>query len=385
MAKVRHTGKRWRWLAIVLLIGGAALPALDGYLARRALRDALVARGVSGEQLIIAAGWRRSRALFPVPGAPALTADLRLYHGPYTGNATPGGAWGWLAAGGELRDPHGPVAEVQGVLRLGGRFSLTTQWQNPPAVLNSVLDFRSVTMTLDGGLFSAPAQLRIAAEALHWRRADLDIEIGRLALGADWPPAADQAWQLLADASTVALAPVRQTNGSSIPTGATAESGKLAIDWQPGLGELTVNAELHKVAGGGGTLDIFAFSGAVAPLDPVALGPTIAALPESTANPSLLFLPLLASRPVLTIERLTAAAGEQRFMLDGTLAPRPGGLSAQTHGGGAGEILEAVVRLYHFRRPLEPPAAATVLEQIRRQGWLQRRDSEWRADIVINF
>ncbi len=385
MARAQNKGTRWRLLVVALLAAGAALPALDGYLARHALDAALAERGVEGEHIVIVPGWLSSRAVFPLPGEPDLIVDLRLYHGPYTGGATPGSAWGWLAAGGELRDRRGQVATVRGALGLGGRFSLTVLWEEPPESLAPALAFGAVTMALEGSLFSTPARLAIEGQALHWRRDDLAIAFDHLALDAAWPPAADQPWYLLGDVSNVALIPAGPVSGTPAPPAATAESGKLTIDWQPGLKELAANVELDQLAGGGSALDTLALGTAIAPLDPEALGETFAALPAGAGNLSLHFLPLLASRPVLTIDRLAASAGERRFMLDGRLAPRPGGLSAQTHGGGDGEILEAAVRLYHFRQPLDQPAAAAVVEQIRRQGWLQRQNGEWRADIIINF
>lgn len=366
---------RKRTLIIIVLIGVAMLPAAVGYILRQQIISQLVTAGVPEARIVSVAGWLNSRIITPLPNQSAVEADLRVRHGPYLGGVK---RWGWADFGGELLHLRQPVAIIDGHLAVLGDLSLG---------LNSTQGLRDqLPMATWRGL-NAHIQGRITEQS--WRgRIELSgfsvpqFAVGQLNIAWQWTMQPRPVFSLWLDAEKLH----HQTAGGALDL----ERFKLNSDWleQGQSGSLRCAVSARGGQGGGGQFSRASISLNAAPLDAATVRALPSALPALLGQPQALTLhlsPLLALQPRVRVDQVIFSRDQQAIELDGELILRSGGAKIHSQGGGPRSLFTELIRVAHYSRPLSYEEAELQLIGIQRQGWLQGRDENLRADIIINY
>jgi hypothetical protein len=381
--------KRIRTLFIIVLIALAVTPGVLGWALRMQLSEQLTQLGVAPERIVVVAGWLESRVVFPIPEGSApkglnLEADITFRHGPYLRPE-----WGWTAAHGQLLFQQQSLVNIDsklsfdltlsGVLNAAeGLKTYRPQWQ-----------WQQLQSSFEIPLLSQVWSGRVHGQRLSYQDQTLRWENQQLSLNWQWQrqqyPSLSLWLQLNDNELTL------QSQGVPLQIGRVEAN----MDWleQGSTGALRHGWSLHSTQAAEQSIERIDLRFNAAPLDRQSVMRLPSLLPAMLAgdpNARLHLMPLLALRPQLVIDALTISQANRAIQLQGTIAPKPGGAQVRTQGGGPSDLFLDVIQLaqfYHADDPLftrEEKAAAT-LEAVRRQGWLQRRGDDLRADIIINY
>ncbi|GAB4191541.1 MAG: hypothetical protein Tsb002_20360 [Wenzhouxiangellaceae bacterium] len=349
-------------------------PAVLGWLARDQLRQQLLLAGIAPERIIVSAGWLSSRMAFPLPDSRNLAADVQLRHGPYLGDQ----GWGWVAAAAGAHRDELTLARLNGTLKSLG--SVHLQITAEPALRQQYpqLQWSDISVTASGRLgrndWRGLAQLTDLRQP-GWQIPDLRLDW-------QWRSAPQPLLSLWLNGGPLEVQ--SRTNNFQI--------GQLEfnLDWleQGTSGSLRFAGAAHQLRSNSAALENWRLSAQLAPLDRSVIYALPQLLPTLLAHPETLGLqlsPLLALRPTLVIDQFILSGPAEAINISGTAQVRPGGVRINTRGGGPQSLYLEALDLLNFAAPASQPAAREKLEQIRRQGWLQRDGDDLRADIVINL
>ncbi|MCG8463740.1 MAG: hypothetical protein MI750_02675 [Xanthomonadales bacterium] len=376
--------KRIRTLFIIVLIALAVTPGVLGWVLRMQLSEQLTKLGVAPERIVVVAGWLESRVVFPVPNGVDLEADIVFRHGPYLRPD-----WGWTAARGQLLYQQQSLMDIDSKLGFGltlsgvvkaaeGLKSYRPEWQWQQ--LQSHFHIPLLSQTWSG---------QVQGQGLQFQDATLSFTSQKLTL--DWQ------WQAQQYPSLSTWLQLSGNQFSLSQQGVPLSVGQIEanMDWleQGSTGSLRHAWQLTELQAAERDLDRLALRFSAAPLDRQTVMRLPALLPAMLAgdpNARLHLMPLLALRPQLLIDTLTVSHDDQAIQLQGTITPRPGGAQVKTQGGGPRHLFLTLIQLSQFYQDEDPfftraEQATATLETVRRQGWLQRRGNELRADIIINY